>query len=173
LITDLANLGGSLRGTADLGGTRTREFGLGAKAQSEKPEAASSFDQILQSKVVRVSKSKPIDALERSDKDVRAYSLKKEPVTVQEKMDKMTPEKERVESNQVSSAKNEPRMARNEKRSWDEPGSVKEKSESEKVGNANKSSPNREKVMLEFMDSMESEFGIPPNEIVESFNLGR
>jgi flagellar hook-length control protein FliK len=169
LITDLANLGGSLRGTSDLGGGRTKEFGGTAKTRSEKPEAASSFDQILQSKVSQVSTKKPLAALERSDKDVRAYNLKKEPMPVQKKMDSMTPEKAEFDKAEVSSNRNEPRMARKKSNNWDEPGSVKEEKESGTVGRkTNSSSPSREQVMLEFMDSMESEFGIPPSEIVEA-----
>lgn len=158
--TDLTNLGPSLR-TADLGGAKAKDQGRSAIAKSGQPESANSFDQVLQQKV----SPKPTSQVGKSDKDVRANSFRKDPAPV--RRDEDAKPKDRME---VRSNKNEPtRTASKETRSSEEPRSVKEKSASEKPGkNSESASQNREQVMLEFMDSMESEFGIPPQRLVEA-----
>ncbi|MEZ0392297.1 MAG: flagellar hook-length control protein FliK [Pseudobdellovibrionaceae bacterium] len=95
-------------------------------------------------------------------------SLKKDPQTVQSRLDEMKPEKVEADRVETNPNQNEPRTARKETKSWDEPGSVKTKGQSETVesNSDSKSSAAREQVMLEFMDSMESEFGIPPQDLV-------
>jgi flagellar hook-length control protein FliK len=136
-----------------------------------RPEA-SSFDQILKAaKDDKPTDNKPAApsqvSARKSDKDVRVQSLPKDSVPVQRRADDRPPEKS--SAGEMISSKNEPGTAQQEKQNWDEPGSVQEKGQSEKVGNkTNSESPNREQVMLEFMDSMESEFGIPPQRIVEA-----
>ncbi|MGZ5278305.1 MAG: flagellar hook-length control protein FliK, partial [Pseudobdellovibrionaceae bacterium] len=162
MITDLANLGPSLKRTTDLGASRGKDKLLGNP--NERPEA-SSFDQILKTSSAEKPTAKADSMNGKSDKEVREKQLQRDPVPVQKKMDDRTPERSTVDS-----SKNEPRTAQKENdRSWDEPGSVKEKGQSEKVGEkSNSESPNREQVMLEFMDSMESEFGIPPQRIAEA-----
>lgn len=152
MITDLANLGPSLRGATDLGSARAKD--VGRPTQTGQPDKASSFEQILKQK--------------GSDKEVRAQTLKKDPVSMQSRLDDIAPEKVDSDRIEVSSSTNEPRTTRNNNESWDEPGSVKAKGQSETVGKKSNSSSDREKVMLEFMDSMESEFGILPQEMVEA-----
>jgi len=63
--------------------------------------------------------------------------------------------------------KTEPRMAPEDTNSRDEIDTVREK---KRVGKekADSDSSDREKVMLKFMDSMESEFGVPPQRIAEA-----
>lgn len=73
-----------------------------------------------------------------------------------------------IRSGVATPNKSEPRTAPKEV-TGDEPGSVKDKVRSEKVGKkSNNQSQDRQDVMLKFMDSMESEFGIPPTQIVEA-----
>jgi flagellar hook-length control protein FliK len=146
-----------------LGGAKTKDIGRSVNAQSGKPDKASSFEQVLKSKV----SDKPTDTFTKSDKDAKANTLKKDSVSVQKKLDDAQPARPQTEKAEVRTSKNEPRTAPKEEKSWEEPGSVKEKSASEKPGKKSESSsPDREQVMLEFMDSMESEFGIPPQRMV-------
>jgi len=149
LITDLANLGPSLRGTTDLGSAKSKEA---KPTQSGKPDTASSFGEVLKGK--------------ESNKDVRAQTLKKDPASVPTKTDDKAPGKVDTDRVEVSSSKNEPRTAQKNNESWDELESVKTKGQGETVGKKANSSSTREQVMLEFMDSMESEFGILPQEMV-------
>ena len=187
MITDLANLGPSLKkGTSDLGASR----GAGKPEQSkaaklEKPEKASSFEQIFQKTVDETKSERP------EQKNVRAYAkpegkpdgrapqahrsakpeARPEPKPIQKNLETVRPKKPEVDQTQMSSNRNEPRTARKEKEDWEseEPGSVRKEESSEKVGEkTNTMSPQRENVMLKFMDSMESEFGIPPHQIVEA-----
>lgn len=84
----------------------------------------------------------------------------------QKNLEKKSDQKVRSEIEKPNDS--EPRTAQKEK-TGDEPGSVKDKGRSEKVGKkANNKSPDRQEVMLKFMDSMESEFGIPPTQMVEA-----
>jgi flagellar hook-length control protein FliK len=64
----------------------------------------------------------------------------------------------------------EPRMAPEDRQSRDETITVREKRRAEKSGKEKSASDSsdREQVMLKFMDSMESEFGIPPQRIAEA-----
>jgi flagellar hook-length control protein FliK len=162
LITDLANLGPSLKGASDLGVSRgAGKPGQSKASQAEKPEQASSFEQIFQKKVDDLS--------DKSDKNVRANYAKPDPKPIQKDMEKVNPEQPDVNQAQTSSSRNEPRTARKENENWEEPGSVRKEESSEKVGEkTNSQSPQRENVMLQFMDSMESEFGIPPTRLVEA-----
>ncbi len=179
MITDRANLGPSLnKGTSDLGASRGAEKPeQSAAAKLEKPDKANSFDQIFQKQVDKTRSEKP------EQKNVRAPDAKpqakQEPKPVQSNLEKLRPGKPNsvqaadsaVEKAQMSSNKNEPRTARKEKEDWEneEPGSVRNEESKEKVGEkANSGSTPRENVMLKFMDSMESEFGIPPQKLVEA-----
>ncbi len=161
MITDLANLGPSLKRATDLGTSRSQEKAFGNP--NVRPEA-SSFDRILKTSSADENTGKPAVVNDKADKTVREQQVKRDPVPVQKSMQDRTPDRTSAEPN-----RNEPRTAQKENDSWDEPRSVKEKGQSEKVGNkTNSDSPNREQVMLEFMDSMESEFGIPPQRMVEA-----
>ncbi len=156
MITDLANLGPSQPRTTDLGANRGKDKAAGNP--NGRPDA-SSFDQIL--------KTSSANESQKSDKVVREQQLQKDPVPVQKRMDDRT--QPRSEGKVVDSSRNEPRTAQKENKNWEEPGSVQEKRNSEKDGSkAGSQSQVREQVMLEFMDSMESEFGIPPQRIVEA-----
>lgn len=115
MITDLANLGPSLRGLPDSGNNKLKESSL---LDSPKSEGPKSFDQAL----------KNVDKKEVDDR--------------------------------------EPRMAREKEPERDEPRAVKKKEEKAAEPNEKKARPtsgsSRTDMMLEFMDSMESEFSIPP-----------
>ena len=153
MITDLANLGPSLRTTSDLGVSSKK--GLDKNSQSEK---SGSFDQILQQNNVE----KP------SDSKVRTTYAKPDPSPVQKDLDKVDAEKVDTDQAKAKPTNSEPRTAQKDK-NGDEPGSVKDKVRSEKVGKkSNTQSQDRQSVMLQFMDSMESEFGIPPTKMVEA-----
>lgn len=142
MITGLANLGPSLRGNS----------GLGEKTPGLSKNQASEFDQILN---------------QESDKEVRTSNASKDPVPVEKGLQKLKPDK--VDKEVVSSSANEPRMAQKENTGREESGSVKAKKVGEKVGKKSEdSSQTREQVMLQFMDSMESEFNIPPARIAEA-----
>jgi flagellar hook-length control protein FliK len=144
-----------------LGASRGQEKAFGNP--NARPEA-SSFDRILKTTSADEKTGKPALMDDKTDKTVREQQVQRDPVPVQKGMQDRTPDRSSVEAN-----RNEPRTAQKDNNSWDEPRSVKEKGQSEKVGNkTNSDSPNREQVMLEFMDSMESEFGIPPQRIVEA-----
>lgn len=159
--TGLANLGSSLRTTDLRGGSRD---GISKNSQSEKVgQSSGGFDQIFQQ-----ARTKD------DDQSVRTTYAKKDPSPVQKDLDKVKPrmseKTDRDETDQVSSRSDasEPRTAQKEN-DRQEPRSVKKKGSSEKVGSkSNDQSATRQDVMLEFMDSMESEFGIPPARMVEA-----
>lgn len=146
MITGLANLGPSLKGSSGLGEN--------LKSSIADKNRASDFDQILNSK---------------SDKDVRTNFAGKDPASIANKgIQKWNPEKAEAAAAKDSSV-NEPRMAPKENTGREEQGSVKAKKVGDKSGKkSDGSSQSREQVMLQFMDSMESEFSIPPARIAEA-----
>lgn len=152
MITGLANLGASLKGSSGLGENLKSKNDFKTPGLSK--NQASEFDQILS---------------QESDKEVRANYASKEPVTVEKGFQKVKPDKDKVDKQVASSSANEPRMAQKEESGREESGSVKAKKVGEKVGKKSEdSSQTREQVMLQFMDSMESEFNIPPARIAEA-----
>lgn len=70
--------------------------------------------------------------------------------------------------NEKSTDKTEPRMAPEDTNSRDETTAVREKKRVKHGKEKTEDSSDREEVMLKFMDSMESEFGIPPQRIAEA-----
>ncbi len=165
MITDLANLGPSLNRATDLGASRGKDAGKDL-AKTGNPNGrpdASSFDQILKT----TSADKPNDG--GSQQSMKADSNPVSRRTDRDVRDPQATQQRRT----VDSGRNEPRTAQQTKpretENWEEPGSVQEKGQSEKTaGNNGVESENRDQVMLEFMDSMESEFGIPPQRLVEA-----
>ena len=152
MITGLANLGASLKGSSGLGENLKSKNDVKTPGLSK--NQASEFDQILS---------------QESDKEARANYASKEPVTVEKGLQKVKPDKDKVDKQVASSSANEPRMAQKEESGREESGSVKAKKVGEKVGKKSEdSSQTREQVMLQFMDSMESEFNIPPARIAEA-----
>jgi flagellar hook-length control protein FliK len=165
LKTDLANLGPSLSRTTDLG---VGGGALGAQKKADSPNGrpeASSFDQILKTtSAEKASNSGRTKETQSPEKPAQA----EKPTAVSRKTDRDVRDPQAAQAKRpVDSNRNEPRTAQQNKpretENWDEPGSVQDKGTNEKVESAN-----REQVMLEFMDSMESEFGIPPQRLVEA-----
>jgi len=153
LITDLANLGPSLRTTAGLEKSSTGK--RQSNSQTGNPEAASSFGAILQQATAYAPKDR-----------VRTNNVAKPgPAPVNENA---APKVEAPKTAKVSPNTSEPRTAPKQENDWDEAGSVQRKKQ-ETVGDTTEASlGEREAVMLQFMDSMESEFGIPPVNMVEA-----
>ncbi len=153
MITDLANLGPSLRTTAGLEKSSTGK--RQSNSQTGNPEAASSFGAILQQATAYAPKDR-----------VRTNNVAKPgPAPVNENA---APKVEAPKTAKVSPNTSEPRTAPKQENDWDEAGSVQRKKQ-ETVGDTTEASlGEREAVMLQFMDSMESEFGIPPVNMVEA-----
>lgn len=145
MITDL-NLGPSLR-TSDLGQSKSKE-----KLDLLKPESgaqsAGSFDQALQAKLAKDKNGKP--ELEKRQENQPRMATEKKSTT------------ERSEKSERSDAKE----SRDE-----EAGSVRKKEKSKETKAKDKApseESTRESVMLQFMDSIESELGIPPERMLEA-----
>lgn len=161
MITGLANLGGSLQGTSGLG-ENSKADRLSRMLETPKPgeqSSASQFGQILK---------------EKSDSKTKVNFASKKPVPIEKDLPKQGEFKTDVQDAKKSMA-DEPGIAQQKTSGREETQSVESKKNGEKVGKrSDASKPSKEQVMLEFMDSMESEFNIPPALIAEAMtNLSK
>lgn len=153
MIKNLANLGPSK--TADLGGAFKRDLGI--NSQGGKIEKSESFGDVFQKENLR-----------RNNQDAQTNVAKPTPAPVKRDIERSVPEK--IESERISAKSDASDSRAAQRKEGAEPGSVKEKGRSEEVGenSSEKEAKVRQSVMLDFMDSMESEFGIPPTRMVEA-----
>jgi flagellar hook-length control protein FliK len=161
LITDLANLGPSLRTTSGLEKNSSANKQTNSQA-GKKPEAASSFGDILQQTARKAEKS----PLRTSKDSVKSDNIAKPgPAPINENS---APKIEPTKAVAVHPNTSEPRTAPKTNNDWDETRSVQSKNQETNGEKSEEGQSAREVVMLKFMDSMESEFGIPPVKIVEA-----
>lgn len=168
--TDLANLGLSLRGTTDRKSPQTPQSMLTdvskGGANRQQPAEASSFDQIFKQK---------------SEPKVETTYANSKPAPIEKDVNRGIPDKGENPNVQSGTTRDEPRMVSKDKSNWDDSGSVSKSrensGESEEVNEVStkegsqtqkKELSKQQQAMLKFMDSMESEFGIPPTRIVEA-----
>lgn len=138
MSTDFANLGPSLMRTPDFGGKDLKRDQL--LTPKSGTDGADSFAKTLRESVS--------DKASKENWDKRSQSS--EPRMAQEQ--KSTRSAERSEENETRSAKKTVKTA--------------EKKEAKEGEGSKKTSKTREQAMQEFMDSMESELGIPPEEML-------
>lgn len=153
MITNLANLGPSK--TADLGAASKKD--LGKTSQGGKIDKSETFGDVFQKQ-----------QLKRTEQGVQTSVAKPTPAPIRKDIERSMPDK--VETEKISAKTDATDNRATPRKEWDEPRSVKDTGRSEEVGeNSNERNAKiRQSVMLDFMDSMESEFGIPPTEMVEA-----